>query len=655
MTKQLNAIAILMNTITHRSIFSRAICLMAVGLSLLCCQNTMAQTDAELAKSYELIGEKWRVVPLRPGAIPKQVSDHRRQNKVASAAIRADRTTALNLLKSDGNVASITPYLEGYVFPSMMVNDELVVSKLGQARAKFIKDYFHRDVRAGARSNMITLTISNMRGAYTNAALHPGSRLNAVYLIGMLDDTPDNRIENQPPVPSKAAFTELRNIVTSKDAKIPTYLKVAAIAGIQRHIEIDRLVGGGQVGAADKQALSTQFKALINRQSNDDLSYWLKRRSMQMLGLIGNSATADIALNVIKSDAPLWLKLDAVEAINLLPMASFGAGKNLETSVAITEFVADEVENESKRIQDTVGSIVFHNMLQQNIDLLANPVDYQSDVKAGGGAMGGGMGMGGMGGGIGGRGGPDPGGMGMGMGGSPGGMGMGGMGQGPGGMGGRGPGGPGGMGMGMGGAMGMGGMGSKDESDKPQFELPGYHLNLIRRRIKSLAYISGQTLGGESGELGLAQHVADDGKKFVSNVVLDLQILLDESNVGINDLENPPKDLEFGEKAPGTATHELTELCKKMAKQLKTRISKIKGEPVAPKGAANPLAAPAATSNPLAGPGGGAAPKRGPGSTPAPGAAPVPGGTPIPGGTPVPGGAPAPGAPPAGGPPAKGG
>ena len=543
--------------------------LLMVCMFGLFCAPASAQSDLE--KAYEVIEERWRVIPLRPGATDKQIKEHRSDNKDKIKAISVGDKAADQVLESGGNIASITPYFEGYVFPSMAVKDEIVVSSLGAARAAFLKDYLNNKVRGAARVGLINLTISNMEKIYRNEAAHPASRLSAVYLIGMLDDVPAVRLEGQTPVPSKDAFAKLGQILLSKDPAIKDYLKVAAVAGIERHVQIDRIVGG-QIANVQKQALATQFKTMLNNKANDDLSYWLKRRAMQILGQMGDSASADIAIATLKSDTGKWLKLDAVEAISRLPMSGLGAEKNLEASVAITDFVAKSIDEESKSIQAAVDKLVNDGILFQDIDLLANPADYQAGAAAETGATAGG-GDGGMGG--------DRGGMGGGMGG---------------------PGLGGGMGGGLGGGPGMGGSRggiASADTEASKIELPGYQLHLVRRRIKSLAYVSSQTLGGVDGKLGLTKNLSDDGKKFAGEIYGELQDLLANSNQGIIDLDKPEKELEPGEDPPGTATQELTELCTQTAKRLNTHLRALRGEP-APKEAPASTATPAA-SNPLAG------------------------------------------------------
>ena len=551
---------------SRRLIYSCLIWLLTVCMIALFCQSAMgqSQTKAALNNIYNAVNKKWRVIPLRPGATPKEVAQHRRDFGAASKEIRAANKRARDTLANGGNVSTLTPFFLGHVYPMMTVKDEVVTSNLGEMRNDYLKDYLGPKVTGKARADLITLTVTNMQKIYSSAANDPVNRVSAVYLMGALDDAPAIRsvggTGGQTPVPSKAALVGLAQILLSKDANVPDFLKVAAISGIHRHLKIDSLAGGGLIPNDQKRFLNQKALELLNANQETDVAYWFKRRSMQILGFIGDPASADAAIGILKSDAGLWLKLDAVEALNKIQTRSLGAPKNLEVAVAVSDFVTQAIGDEAKTIQSTVDEIVFNGILQQNVDLLANPVDYQSQTE-----------------------------------------------EGSGGSGRRGD---------RGGAFGGGLSAAGDEDDRPQFELPGYHLNLARRRIKSLAYYCSQTLGGEDGNLGLRQHIADDGKALVGNIIGELDQLLDDSNAGIIDLDNPPKELELGEEPPGTATHQLTELCKNSSKRMAKHLRKHRGEPDPIEGSDTRNAPGSGTTN---APGSGTTSAPGSGTTNAPG------------------------------------
>ncbi|MFT5304257.1 MAG: hypothetical protein ACI814_005082 [Mariniblastus sp.] len=515
-------------------------------------QEASAQSGRKLYSELD-VSDKFRAELPRYNATAEEKSATKRTSRNAEKAQREAFLKVETILESGGNIGdpAVTEYLNDYLFPSMTTLDNRVLSTLGDARTKFIKDFLSEDVTGNTRSGFIDLTISGMEKTYSNPKLHPAARLNAVYLIGMLDQVPQTRNPPLMPVPSRAGFTNLLKIISnSTDTDtFPPELKVAALAGIQRHLELDKTTGGA--------ALVTMLTTMLNDPKTDDLSYWLKRRSMQMLGMIGNPSSLDNALTIIESEeAQFWLKFDALQAIGKLNTGA-DAAKSLAASMTVTNFIANSLDEESKTIQGRVDKLVYDQLLFQDIDLIETGTHYTSGDDA---AADEGDDMGGMGG------------MGRGGGGgSPGGMGRGG-----------GGGAPGGMGMGRGGGgMGFEG-GDTTEPTLPLLELPVYQLNLTRRRVKALAFVGSDVLGGKTGTAGLASRADEKGKSFIKKVVRNLDTLIADSNVGIIDLDDRSRDdEEESDEEPVAVTTQLIELCADSAKILDGYVRAEKGLPAA--------------------------------------------------------------------------
>ena len=521
--------AITMSTfqIHARSVMVNAlIWIVVASVMAVVCQKTMGQTKQKF-KSLKVADKYYTELP-DFDATAKEEKDNRSKYRNANRAIREDIGKVDNILENNGNFSDpvIAEFFEGYVFPSMTLLDNRIISKLGEKRTKYIKDYLNPRVQGDNRTRMIDFTISGMKKVCVNPDLHPAARLNAVYLIGMLDQVPLVRFDNQRPVPSKAALSSLRKIFDSQDENaVPDYLKVAALAGIQRHIEIDRNAGG-QIPAEEKQALLQEINRILDKPATDDLSYWLKRRGMQMIGLIGDPGSLDTAIAILKSeDAGILLKFDAMEAIGKLKLGSDTIAKNAEATLAISEFLAQSLENESNLIEAAVDKLVFDNLLFGDLDLERTGTDYQNDTAV---PIRRGLGQGG------GRGGDR--------------------------------GGPGGF------------IGGRARDPDARLDLPGYKLNLIRRRIKSLALRGAMVLGGENGDQGMSLLVDADGKKFVGEVVDVLQRLVEDSNVGIIDLESREELPEFDDETTPT-TQQLIDLCKKSSRKIDGYVREQKGQP----------------------------------------------------------------------------
>ncbi len=560
------------------------------AMMILICLSANVKVNGQTKPAYtELeVLEKYRVELPPFDATKEELAENKKINRAAERLQRESFAKVDDILENNGNFTDpiVAEYFEQFVFPSMTTLDNRVLSKLGEKRAKFIKDFLGPDVTGNNRTSVIDLTFRAMQSTCVNTKLHPAARLNAVYLIGMLDQVPGSSRPPQMPVPSKVALKGLQAILEKpdNDNRFPPYLKVAALAGIHRHAEMDRLANGSQIAGADKQALAALAAGMLDKPNKDDLSYWLKRRSMQLLGLIGDTNSIDRVIATMKSeDAGFWLKFDALEAVGKLKLGAGDSAKNKEASLAITEFLASSLDSESKSIQKALDDLVYDQLLFDGTDLLETGTNYEANSPASTGAAFTGSG-GDLGGGMGGEG--DSRGGGGGAGGKFGDM-----------MGGGGAGGPGG---GMDDMMGGGGEGgdfggfgggafSGDAPQGADVNLPVYQLNSIRRRIKALAFTGSNILGGETGQAGLSKIVDDEGKALIKGVVRELNYALNESNAGIVDLSAKKSNDEpdFGDEPEPSTTQKLIDLCERSSKKLNGLVRTAKGEP-------DPVAAPGA-------------------------------------------------------------
>ena len=510
-------------------VFFLAIACLAI-LTTAFCQTAAAQggkySELVVADKYDL-----QLAPF--DASEEQQAAIRKQNRQATRNISEASKQVDEILEGGGNIGApiIAEFFDGYVFPSMTLTDKRVISSLGSKRTKFLKDYLNAKVTGGVRTGMINITINAMQKICANDALHPAARLNAVYLLGILDQTPAVRLKNQLPVPSQAAFSSLRKIFeSSRDQRsFPVYLKVAALAGIQRHIEIDRLTGGSLISKDEKTALLTDIDAILKDEQTGDLAYWLKRRGMQVVGLIGRPESIDTALSMLNSkDAGLWLQFDALEAIGKLNLRSNSAEKNTEVAVAVAGFLARSFENESKSIEQSVTKLVFDNMLFGDIDLAETGTNYSDDPAV-----------------------TPSGGFEKVMGDEP-------------------------------GFRQFDGFNNDRFGEKPavKIDLPGFKLNVIRRRIKSLAFTGAQVLGGVDGRQGLSQLADADGQALITKTIQLLNQTLEASNVGIIDLEAKAEAQSFGAKEEQrSVTKQLVDICADTGKKLGSYVRTQTGEP----------------------------------------------------------------------------
>ncbi len=590
--------------------------LAVIAVALGCCAITTGQqpekfTQLKIADRYaqkslgpRLITEKG--APVFEELTEGEIKEITNQNKVPRTNLSADKSKVKSILdsNSDSNNPLIGEFFDGFVFPEMTQLDYEKISNLGAQRNEFFRDYLSNKSTGQSRNQFIeSVVLPGMKKIYDNDQLHPAARLNAVYVIGLLDSEAANRATNQNPIPSQSALDELLKIYSAEPT--PAFLKVGALAGIQRHVEVDAAVGG-QLSDDKRKAIAQQANNVLDNTAagqaswEAELNYWLKRRAVQMLGLLKSAESLDRLLAVLQSaNDGLWLRFDALEAIGRLDLTGVSPEKISQTTLAVANFVATGLDLEAKKIDQGLTDLVFDNMLFQDLDLETAGTDWTSKKPLGGGGGGRGTGRGGMG---------DPGeGAGLGMQ-DLGGAGLGGLG-GEGGEGGeRGESGEGGEGElgGLGGIGGRGGSGAgggrggvaaQPAAKKGIVELPNYQLNVSRRRIKALAFAGKKVLKLESKGLHTAADEAT--KKLIDGIVLDLNQLLIDSNIGIKDLdiveakkEENPIEKSKDEVETKSISKQLAEMCDQTAAKLQKQIALSKGEENA-----NPLADPA-TENP---------------------------------------------------------
>ncbi|MEM9943835.1 MAG: hypothetical protein AAF939_19900, partial [Planctomycetota bacterium] len=431
----------------------------------------------------------------------------------------------------------VIEFFDDYVFPTMARPENQ--NRLGELRSDFIKDYLNPKVRGVARQTVIQLTIDRMTKYSQNRTLAASTRINAVYLIGMLDQVPAVRLNSQPPRPSAEAMVSLKTILQSSDATaVPEYLKVAAIAGIKRHLDIDQTLGGSIVEAPVKAELFAFVEKTLKEPAKDDLNYWLQRRSMQIGGLLRNPAVADLIIKVLKEDQnSLWLKYDALESLNNLQLSLLSGQKQQELATVLGEFLKSNYNNEAALIRQAVDKLVYNSILFADTDLETNPNDYSSNSSGGIGSGKGGFpgGGGGMGGGMGGSEGDDStGGFGGGFGGGP----------------------------------------TSSDDEEAQLTLPNYQLHQFRQKIKAVGFTARKAM------MGLEKSLTGDSKTYANRVISKLDYLLNEdSNHGIVDLDLPEKEPEPGAEPDPPAQEMLAKACEKFASAVGKDLAKLKGEP----------------------------------------------------------------------------
>ncbi len=537
-----------------------------IGIILAFCAVAQGQ------KTYDTLpyADQYNIKQLDGSETEAESEAIKKENKDKNDAIKEARKEIANALKL-GNMGSISSklneFLNGYEFPAMTQTDAQSLSELGRLRAAFEKYYLNSRYPVSVREAVISqFVIPELKKIIDGENFHPAVRLNAIVMIGMLNDNEGNSREN--PVPTAAVYPILKSVLN--DPKYPAFLKVGALAGIQRHIEISTRTKSGQVPSGELESMSSYCVSVLNGKAadqekwQDDLNYWMKRRAAQILGGIGEADGEAIQTlqTVLKTpsdpngDDNFWLRFDALQAFSFLNSDRIEKQRVSDLMDMVTRFTSDSLGSEADYLQGSVEDLVLKNILFADNDLEKSGNAGLGKKKQGTRR---GAGVGGLEGG----GGPPP--PGSGRGGDKGGEGQ-----------------------------------SAGKIEKPSVELPNYQLNASRERIKTVLYTARNVLTRNRGEEGLKKLGTKDENDQMDKIISEIDKLMDASDVGLVDLSRLDETAEPDEK---NITKRLIEAYRTGATDLSALILKKD----APEEAAEELggagAAPAETPADDAGPG----------------------------------------------------
>ena len=369
-----------MSLIIASKSFLQSLVLGCVGIVLLCGFASVA-TAQEAGLPYD---EAFKIVEIPENAKnKKQLSNN---NRNAKNKIRDAERAVGSLLLSGGTIA--TPetqlFFDGYVWPSMTSPEKL--TDAGTLRYDFKRDFLSRKYPVASRRSFIeTVALPGLQNLIDNKNLAPAARVNAVVLMGQLDEAPLNRSANAPPLPSLNAFLALGKIW---QGDYPSFLKAVAFSGLNRHIEIDQVQQTPRIPADQKSnlmaAVLSQMNEIINADPTlqVDLDRWQVGKSIEMLSKSGLTSEAAkfadtfIAILAKDSQAPKWTKLEAIRGLNRLTLSSVAADKVDPMIDTATAYLGESLAGEANAIQSSIDELIYDNILWRDEDLAVTGTDY---------------------------------------------------------------------------------------------------------------------------------------------------------------------------------------------------------------------------------------------------------------------------------------
>lgn len=465
---------------------------LSLGLALVATLSTFSATHAQ-DNGYQsddmLAKYVYKEIPEDLDTGEKRVL--RGENSDAKKLRSADKRAATTSLEGSFNESQIKPYLDGLILSMMTQTDDDTLSKLGSLRASFLKDYV-QDTPSGNREQLLNTVLIPFAQKVTSNNYHPAVQLNAVLLIGMINDS-DPGSRGVVASPSATCINYLVDIMN--DTSSAEFLKVGAMTGLHRIAQFDSVATPSRISSGDRNKIGTIAFDITQKvfagqdQWKPETSYWLRRRSIQILGFLKDPGTGNVRANALfdivnDSAEKLWIRFDALMALHKMNLNLANADQLLEKA---TMFLVDALRLEAKTLEIDLNELVAINLLYGSVDLLGSE-------SAGGG---GGRAPGGRGGGRGGdaRGGGARGG---------------------------------GRGGGRGGSTNFG-------RGLSVIDLPIYRTNDSRRYVQGIAANVVTIL------TDLDDKVSDEKEPIRLDLIDDINKLIEKANVGLIDLANPPE------------------------------------------------------------------------------------------------------------------
>ncbi len=461
------------------------------------------------------------------GASREQVTQfNTKRNEVRTRRTEMQRQVKDTLRGRGGNAATMEPWFRGYVFPEMTQLDDSTLSRLGDIRERFFKDYFEDAINQNLRNQLIALTIPVMKPV-AEGNFHPAARVNAVLLLGHLNSREGNRSGGVLPVPVEEVLPWLVQVASTDTW--PEYLRVSAMNGIERHTRLRAPGSRNEIPETTAREIGDTMLALIERQPDEKASreavYWMKRRAVQVMGHLalpgeGNRYAAALQNLVSSSSEKMLVRTEAVEAYSKLRFADPAQANAMDVIRQIGELVVAAANTDANYIDEKTSEIDFISGF------------FKETIKqSSGGGNRGNLGKGGGGNDDGGSGGGDSGGT------------------------------------------------TTGKKALVAEVLPEYHRELVRRRFKTWIWICRTALVGEkrSEDGGLFRFSNDAEKAFIKDLVKQFDNAMLATDVRAPDPDAPidKKEDEKGGKKGGGLFPEDEPKPVTLAEQLKNALVKV--------------------------------------------------------------------------------
>jgi len=261
------------------------------------------------------------------------------------------------MTSGDGDRQEFEAYFKTYYFPAMTQPSSEGLADLGKMAGDLFKNYLHAG-RGDTQKWLSDQALAWGRRVAADSGYHPAVRLNAVLVVGRIDDVYDKNA----PVPSAAANDFLCAIAAAGATKprTPNYLFTAALTGLERHTRFF-----AKLPAEQKSNTARTLYGVLNVKElagdyADGVRDWVFLQAAQAvanLGTVGPRGVFAAAIGKRVADESLRLDTRAELAGMLAELkgepGSFPAGPVVKAVVGLAAEVARREAQIAEQFEET--------------------------------------------------------------------------------------------------------------------------------------------------------------------------------------------------------------------------------------------------------------------------------------------------------------
>ncbi len=284
---------------------------------------------------------------------PQEYQDAKKINELIRAKNQIVQGSSLD---SSGRQTLENYYLK-FLFPAM--TQAGFASRIADARVEFLKDF--ASAQGDVHKALLSLGVRGSRGLLGKSDFHPAARVNAVMILGALNDSEGDPRTGEPPVPVKQITKILTDLV--RNDKEHEAVRAAALVELERHARL-RGAPGGRDSLTDAERTDLRSLALEligatepTAQRSKAAQEWLRGKAIEIAGDLrdaGPQRETYQALLILTQDRDTGLDLRC-EALRGLSQLSLDPQKvdNVALTYAIGRLMADALEYEIMQMLDS--------------------------------------------------------------------------------------------------------------------------------------------------------------------------------------------------------------------------------------------------------------------------------------------------------------